>query len=452
MAYAIDPNQQQQQQGQGVPGQSATQSSAPVPTAGAPGAGPTGAKTPTGAASPTSAAQPFTNLQAYLTANAPQIQSQANTISGNLTNQYGQVMNDIGAGTQAFNQQVSQGYTPENTQMVQQATTAPSTFVQDPNNVTAFQSQLNDQYVGPTNFEGTTGYSGLNSEVTDAAANADLFNTPSGLQTYLQGTEKNPTPGISMLDSVLLQQSPEAIQQVQKAASPFSQLPQYLSDQVTTADQGVGTATANANKAAQDSQTALLNAITGINQTVGGEQTNAQNSVNSYNNLVNPYNGQLTSDLTTINNAPANFGWKPLTPDQAWFNASVPGAQPVSAANPAAVASSQDYATEAALSQLAGQYAGSFPAMTLNPSQASLAGTFTAPPTAIDDAALLQSLQDAQNWVNTTQFQVPGNGNVGPGVYSLSGQNPSDPRYAAIYGDLENYLNSINSEISALKG
>lgn len=400
MAYATDPTQQQQQTNQ--PGVAVTQ---PVTTSSAPGAGPSGAKAPTGATSQQAAPQPFTNLQAYLTANAPQVQQQANTISANLTNQYGQVQNDINQGAQAFNQQVAAGYAPDNPQLVQQAAANPTTFVENPSNVQQFESLLNDQYTGPTNFEGTAGYQNLNNEVTQDAANANLVNTPSGLQTYLEGTETNPTPGENLLDTVLLQQNPQAFQQVAAAAAPFSQLPTYLSNAVTTADQ----AAAAAPTAAQAAQTDIANAFTGsggivptFTNQIAMEVLAAQAQENAYNTAINQNQQTAIADQAALNNAypgllqtatapTANLG-NPTT-DQAekaiitnLFSSGntaalnalqqyLQGNEITTPASAATVATPQQYAENAALTELLGNLYNP----PLNPANVSEAGTFSVP-------------------------------------------------------------------------
>lgn len=391
MAYAVDPTQDQQNQ---QPGNASAQGVAPVTTSSAPGAGPSGAKTPTGAPTSAQAAQPFTNLQTYLTANAPQISQQANTISGNLTNQYGQVNNDISAGSTAFQNQVSAGFTPENSQVVQNAAANPTQFVTDPNNVKAFQSQINDQYTGPANFEGTAGYAGLNDEVTKDSANANLVNTPAGLQTYLQGTETNPTQGENLLDSVLLQQSPAAIQQVQQAAAPFSQLPTYLSNNVTADDALASAAPGAAQQAATDAQAAF----TGTGGVVPTWEQGLQNTLatdtaqsNAYNTAVNNLIGSESNanpDLSAVMDALSTYngsaqGYSETNP---YYNATSTLPQinginlqnftnPNTVAPPTqnSVASSGDVAEQAALQQLLGS--GFNPFLT----DTSRAGTYTTP-------------------------------------------------------------------------
>lgn len=389
MAFAIDPNEEQQQNQPGQP-----QAQAPVSTSSAPGAGPSGAKTPTGAASNQTTAQPFTNLQSYLTANAPQIQNQANTISGNLNSQYGQVQGDVNKGASDFGQQVQAGYAAENPTLVSQAAANPTNFAQDPNNVKAFQSQINDQYTGPTNFEGTPQYGALNTEVGNATSNAKLLGTPSGVQTYLQSSEKNPTQGENLLDSVLLQQSPKAIQQVQAAAAPFSQLPQYLSSAVATADQGAAAAPGAAQAAAANAQRAFTGAggvvptwEQGLQDTLAKDTSQTQAYNTGINNLIgaeSSANPQLADVMTALGSYNTNAkGYSETNP---YFNATstlpqISGVDLQNFNNPATqalpnqnqVASGADVAEQNALQQLLGSNFNPFLTDTAQ------AGSFKAP-------------------------------------------------------------------------
>lgn len=438
MAYMTDEQKDQQPNAAAtpaVPGAGGTGAQAPMTSAG-PGAGPTGAKgAPTGAATNTAAAQPFTNLNAYLTANAPQVQNQANTIAGNLTSQYGQTQNDINAGTSAFNQQVAGGYAAPNAQVVQQAAADPTNFAQTPGNVAAFQGQLNDQYTGPANFEGTTGYADLNNEVTTNAANAAQVNTLPGLQTYLQGTEKNPTQGENTLDSVLLNQSPNAIKTVQSAAAPFSQLPDYLAGNVTTSDQSVSNAQSQAAQAAQAANSAFLgpNGIApAFQNTLNTQLTNAGTSRDAYNAALNANQTKAQAAQIALNNElpaatqqytgnVANIGnstsaaaldariaalidpSSSLASLQSYLNPN-PITQPPTLAD---TANSGQYAEDAALQQLLGQLYNP----SLDQANVGQAGSFNVPASAgtvPDTSGQLQYMGDIANLYGTPNANFKG--------------------------------------------
>lgn len=266
MAYVTneqDPNQQQAQAGAAVP-----------TTSSAPGSGP-GTQTKGGTPQSTPS-QPFQNLQAYLTANQPQVSAQADKISGNLNNQYGSVKNDINAAQGDFENQVQSGYAKPNDQVVNQAASNPTSFANDPNNVKAFQSLYNDTYSGPSNgFETTGTYSDLNAKANKATSDANLVKTVPGLQTYFQGQNPNATKGGNILDATLLSGSPEAYKNVVGAANKFSDLPTYLNAAATTENQNVTNAQQQAAQIAQDTQ----NKFTGTGGVIPTAQTDLANRV-----------------------------------------------------------------------------------------------------------------------------------------------------------------------------
>lgn len=263
MAYVANDPYQQNQQG----GSPAIQP--PVTTSSAPGSGTTGGQS----AQPNnqSSGQPFTNLSAYLSANQPQIEQMATGIASDLGNQYGQIQGNVQSGVQGFNEQVSQGYTPYNAELIEQATDDPRQFVQTPENVAAFQKQLNNQYTGPGSFEQTSQYGDINQKVNEATNTANLLKSPGGFQSYLhQRGGRNTTAGQDLLDSVLLQGSPQAIQMINQAASPFEGLTSYLSDQTAQANQGAQAA----QTAAQQSSTEARNKLTGAEEGFGANLQN----------------------------------------------------------------------------------------------------------------------------------------------------------------------------------
>lgn len=327
MAFVSDPNQQQQGQQPGGTQGNPLAMQAPVSTSSAPGAGPGGAPggNATGAtASNQAPAQPFTNLQAYLTANAPQIQQQGQTIANNLGSQYGQIQNDIQSGVQGFQGQVQSGYAAPNADLVSQATTNPSQFSQNPSNVQSFQNQLNDSYTGPQNFEGSNYYANLNNEIQQATTNANQVNTPQGLQNYLMGTENNPTAGDTTLDQVLLSGSPQAYQQVQQAASPYANLPTQLSGIVPQQDQAVQDAITAAQQASQNAQTQIGNTSSNFANTLNTNYQNAAKGSVDYNNQINDIAQKM-----------ADGNYAALTPQE----------QTLIGYNPAVTSAFQQYAT-----------------------------------------------------------------------------------------------------------
>lgn len=308
MAFVSNPeDEQKNQQGQGGQGNPLAMQ-APVPTSSAPGAGPGAAPSSaaTGAvASNQASPQPFTNLQAYLTANQPQIQQQGQTIANNLTQGYGQVQNDINAGTQGFKDQVSSGYTAPNQDVINQATSNPTDFVKDQNNVTAFKKQLNDTYAGPQNFEGSDYYANLNKEVQKATTDAGQVNTPEGLQNYLMGYETNPTKGDTVLDQVLLQGNPDAYKGVTQAAAPYAGLSDYLSGLIPQQNQTVQDAQTNAAQTAQNAQDKIGQKSTDFGNELNSKYQQGTQGAIDYNTMLNGISQKI-----------ANNNYASLTPQE----------------------------------------------------------------------------------------------------------------------------------------
>src|ERR1035437_5946307 len=118
------------------------------------GPGATGVAAP-GAASPVSTQQPqtnqgYTDVGSYLDANKSGAEQMGNQVAGNLTDKYNQTKSGIDTSANDFINQVNQGYTKaqDTSGMLANAVQTAS----DPNQVSAFQGQLNDKYTGPSSY------------------------------------------------------------------------------------------------------------------------------------------------------------------------------------------------------------------------------------------------------------------------------------------------------------
>ena len=238
MAYVAkqlpeDENNYLAQQGQTTP--------VPESTGGSVGGGDEAPAAPPNVGTPTQFGSSASKLSDYLKANAPQVEQQGETIAGKVRDQYGQVKAGIDTALQGFNQNVAAGYEAPNQDLVQEAAANPTAFAQDPAKVAAFQKQRTDAYKGPEDFTATDPYAKTSREVSDAVADADLFKSPSGLQTYLRNTAPggNYTKGMGTLDAALLAGTPGAITKIREAAAPFQGLSGYLSNSANAAKQGV---------------------------------------------------------------------------------------------------------------------------------------------------------------------------------------------------------------------
>lgn len=359
-------------------------------------------------------------LSDYLSANAPNIEQFGNKIAGDLTQGYSQAQQGIDTGYQNFNNQVNSGYSQANPDLVNQAASNPTKFASNPDNVKQFQSLYNNQYKGPENFESTQPYSDINSSVNKAVENASLASSPQGLGTYLSGSGYSPfsTQGVKSLDTALIQGNSGARNAISTAAQPYQNLSGYLSNKTSDANKNVATAKQNAQQTSQDVQ----NRFTGAGGVVPTFQADIQKRVGdtqnqeiSRNKAVEDFiSGNATDeDLNLLNITPQQK--TDLFNDAAYLKPYVgnidlgrfsTGPTGMDDYSPEKIATPDDYAMAAALSQLTGQ-PGS-----LDQSKASLAGTSPSDFRGFDIQGALRELED-----NRKRFGQPtetgGGGSVG---------------------------------------
>lgn len=270
-----------------------TDTEAPPETGGSVGEEATGAPAKGSATgTPTQFGSSASKLGDYLSANAPQIGQQADTLAGNLNTQYGTLNQGITDAANQFQSQVQGGYAAPNQALVGQAMADPSGFAADPNNVKAFQAQYNNAYTGPQNFEGSGGYADIQNQVGQAVQQGGLLGTQAGLQSYLQGQGKNPTQAMSTLDSLLLRGNPEGQAKINAAAGQFGN----LTGQLGTAAAGANQSVQDAQKAAQDSAAYTKGQFDPFAQQFGSSLDTQLSGVNTNRDA---YNTAVTGNQTT---------------------------------------------------------------------------------------------------------------------------------------------------------
>lgn len=374
--------------------------SAPPPSSGGSsgaGAAPKAGSAPS-SGTPTQFGSSSSKLGDYLSANAPQITDQANNISQGLNTQFGQVGNDITNAANQFGQQVQSGYTAGNQDLVNQAASNPTGFVSsDPNNISAFQAQYNDQYTGPQNFESTTPYSNIQNEVNNAVQGAQSLGTQGGLQNYFASTGKNPTQASNTLDALLINGNPQAQQQVQQAASQFNGLTDQFGNAVKGANAQVQTAQQAADAAKQYAQGQIGKTVDQFGNTLNTQLQGANQSRDAYNSALSDLQAKATPLVAPINSLMQTAPNLGLTN----YFSNVPGMSPV--INPATLgttASADQYGEDAALEQLLGNNYNQ--QLTGDSSQA---GTFKTPGAAPNFNDLLT--QQIQNLGHQYKANVP---------------------------------------------
>lgn len=429
-----DPTQQQQQaqQGQiptvpqiptlqGTSGPTASQSSGTTNTA-SPGAAPT---------------TPWQNITSYLNANADQAGNVANTIAGNLGSQYNTANQAIGQAQQNFGQQIEGARVPFNQDLASRAAASPSQLVKNPNDVSAFQKMFKGQYQGPQNFSGTPDYSNLQAKVQNAQKQAALVNQGSeGLMTLLQQAEsqggRNPTQGVTALDSLLMQEDPNNFGKLSAAAQPFAGLTDYLG----RTQQGLDASAQNAAQEAAATQAQLQGQFLGpggvapsMQQKLNDELQQASQQARGYNTSIADVIGKLNSGqpltleeshlvdpagtLQTINpfgqsggvfQDMLSNGFPGIGPGMLaqYYNAPSQIAQP----GMENVMTPQEYADAQAINQLTGQTAVGVPAQ--------LGKSFAVPQSmgSFQDQAALQSLYDTLSADQGAVFPSSGAGST----------------------------------------
>lgn len=357
---------------------------------------------------------PFTNLGSYLQVNAPQIQGMAEKVSGQLGQTYDTAKGAVDTGSQAIQNQIAAGYAAPNPELVEQAAANPTEFASTPENVAAFQAQYGNQYTGPASAEVTPDYTTTQGAVQKAVNDAANLGNYGGLQSYLTtNLETNPTQAMSALDTALLNQSPEAISQINAQAARFPGLTDYLNQAMTQQNQNIAGAQTAAQTAAQAAQNKFvgeggviptfstdlnkrLEAARALALTQGNAAVNALGDFSKFNpdvmNIlgINPEEanrfvagkGILDKYGNTIDPATGNPYYNAESFNlKNYATQSSPDVQIL----PENFASQADYAKAAALAQLTGQDLTGL----LNPANAEKAGTYS--PDVVDfnkDAAM----------------------------------------------------------------
>jgi hypothetical protein len=441
-----------EEQNQQAPTGTTSAGNPPPQTGGSSGGGGAPAKTGSATGTPTQFGSSASKLGDYLTANAPQIQNQANQVVQGLNQQYGQVGQDITNAANQFGQSVAGGYAAPNQDLVNQALANPTQFVQNPGNVQAFQGQYNDVYSGPTSYESTTPYAGIQNEVSQAVQNAGLLNTTPGLQSYFAGKGgPNATKASNTLDALLLQGNPQAQQSIQNAAGQFGNLTNQFGQSVTSADQSVQAAQQAAQQAQQYAQGQAATATNQFNTGLTNAQQQAEAARQAYNTSLGQNQQGASTGLANLLNttqadiAPAEAQWaRELSTSPYWNqeNASLlSNFAPKSAMydailnqqinnTPATLANTAtlpQYQEAAALSQLLGQGYTS----PLDQAQIGQAGTYKAPGQQL-------SLADAQA---NAQQQLAQMADLST-LYS-------NPASVAYYGQVSNPASVLNPQQEA---
>lgn len=269
MATVLNQNEEDIKQGGGTPVGGTAGADA---QAGSPSAGVAGTASPVKQNAATQNQSGYTDVGSYLNANQAGTQKMGQDVANNLTNKYTNTKQGVTQSANDLINQVNQGYTKENADVVKQAAANPNAVADNSGLLSQFQGQLNDTYGGPTNW---ADYGTQQGNVAQAKQYGNLANTPGGLNVYAQELE-GPTAsqGVNQLDSLLLGGNEGARGAINTAAGQYNDLGDYLNQQNQAATGAIGAGQTAAQNASQNA----LDAFTGANGTLTNLNTNVNNA------------------------------------------------------------------------------------------------------------------------------------------------------------------------------
>lgn len=252
----------------------------------------------------------YTDVGAYLNANQTGSEKMGQDVASNLTKKYNETKQGAAQSANDLINQVNQGYTKENADVVKGAAADPNAYANNQDLLSQFQGQLNDQYTGPSNWGD---YGTQQGKVASAQQYGNLATTPGGMNVYAQELEgPMASQGVNQLDSLLLGGNETSAGAIKSAAQPYSTLTDYLDQQ----NKAAGTAIQGGQTAAQDASQHALNAFTGDNGTL----TNLNSTINqnTAKTLADATagNAKLKADLASGNMDAADLKAAGITGDQ----------------------------------------------------------------------------------------------------------------------------------------
>ncbi len=340
------------------------------------GIGSTGPGATTGNGTPSAGGQ-FATLDKYVNASQGQAQPLANKITGGINESY----NALNQGNQStlgnIGSAVSAGSTPLDQGILTQEAANPVSFASDPNNVSAYQKQLNAQYTGPQNAESDAGYqkqqAAINSAISQGQASTQ---TEAGRAGLLRGVEKAPTAGVTAVNSAILSKDPNAQGSIENAYKPFANLTSGLSSGAQGIDQNISKAQSDAQTASTTANKQISDQVNGLNSGLTTQAAQDEAARAKYNQDLQAYQQKFNPISTAVANAnelSQQYGLKgsidnPLAPILAQtVNNNV--------VTPQNLATQDQYNQAAAFQKLLSGFNGSAPAPIIDASTANQAGT-----------------------------------------------------------------------------
>lgn len=341
-----------------------------------------GDTTPT---SPTTQSK-FVNVMDYLNKNPDASGQLGDAAAGKLNTQKLDAETSLKDTTARFGQDVSGGSVNLDQGLLDTALANPTQFAQSPENLAKFTALRDATYKGPQSLESTDYFAPTQSKITGLGTTAASIGNEAGRNSLVQDLSAHPTQGKTALNQLLLQGSDAAAQKVEQAAGSFKnvedQWQKFLTDapgMVSAAKTGTDatrTATQTGLKSTTDQFLSQLQAKT-------AQATNDRDSFNlDYQNIDKAISeGGSGLSQKQLDELGISDAYPYLSKLQSFNDPHALGyyGSPVQLSNytqgghPSAnvptaesVASSDDYAREAALQQMAGVDLG-LPDQQVNP-------------------------------------------------------------------------------------
>ena len=180
----------------------------------------------------------FTDTASYLAANRPQAVALSERVGEQLTESGGQIRTDIEQAGQEFGERAAGATISYDEELAQRALSDPSAFIQDPEDLAAFERQREATYQSPGTFEEQEFFPDVQARITEGQRLGQLGETERGRRELLFSMGTNPTAGQVELDQLLIGGTPEARANIQAASQQFyGEIPEYLQ---STAQTGAG--------------------------------------------------------------------------------------------------------------------------------------------------------------------------------------------------------------------
>ena len=298
---------------------------------------------------PATAGGSFASLNKYIDANQGQAAPLAGKITPGINQQYNNLDAQNNAAISSINNQVTNapGYTANNPDVIAKEAANPVSFSGDQGNVKQFQSLLNNTYGGPASAEGTSDYANQQGAINNAISTGTAdTTTEAGRENLLSQNEATPTTGVTALNSAILSQDPNALASIENAYKPFNNLLTNLNTGAQGVDTTIGKEQSDAAAASQAANQAISSQIGGLNTSVTGALTSAQQKAAAQ-------NAQIKSDLTAGTPSASDLQALGMTQDQ-WNS--------LSAADKAAATSKAVYSNQ-------GQFGANTGTTTIDPTQ-----------------------------------------------------------------------------------